>query len=427
MYTSVLLIACLATGQTEAAAPDDLIPKVRGLVRELNSTELARRETAEQGLIELGPAVLDLLDQIPIARLPAETRQRLARVRGVLQRAAAKAATMASLVTLSAEEMPLSQILAALDEQTGNKTIDYRERFLQDAPDVPVSVSFDKTPYWQALDQILDRAKLTVYNYGEEAGAIPLVTRPDDVVPRSGRAFYQGVFRFEATRIQATRDLRNPAGRGLTLTVEIAWEPRIAPISLSLPLDKIGAVDRAGNAVPVAGQSQELEVGSARTTPVVELEIPLELPDRDVREIASLTGTMVAVIPGRVETYEFVNLLDAKDVVNRRAGVTVILQTFRKNDDVYEARILVRFDKAANALESHRDWISNNEAYLVDPSGEKLDNLGMATTQQGANEIGLAYMFVLDGEPAGHKFVYRTPAAIVKMPIEFELKGIELP
>jgi hypothetical protein len=44
------------------------------------------------------------------------------------------------------------------------------------------------------------------------------------------------------------------------------------------------------------------------------------------------------------------------------------------------------------------------------------------------NEVGLSYKFDLEGAtPAGHKFVYRTPAAVIKIPVEFELKNIELP
>ena len=44
------------------------------------------------------------------------------------------------------------------------------------------------------------------------------------------------------------------------------------------------------------------------------------------------------------------------------------------------------------------------------------------------NEVGLSYKFDLgDVKPAGHKFVYRTPAAVIRIPAEFELKSIDLP
>jgi hypothetical protein len=89
----------------------------------------------------------------------------------------------------------------------------------------------------------------------------------------------------------------------------------------------------------------------------------------------------------------------------------------------------VRFDKAANALESHRGWIYNNECYMLDPKDVRIENAGLEATLLADNEVGLSYKFDL-GEnvtPAGHKFVYRTPAAIIKIPVDFELKGIDLP
>ena len=44
------------------------------------------------------------------------------------------------------------------------------------------------------------------------------------------------------------------------------------------------------------------------------------------------------------------------------------------------------------------------------------------------NEVGVSYKFNLEGRtPASYKFVYKTPAAIIRIPIEFEIKEIELP
>jgi hypothetical protein len=89
----------------------------------------------------------------------------------------------------------------------------------------------------------------------------------------------------------------------------------------------------------------------------------------------------------------------------------------------------VTFDKASNALESHRGWIYNNECFLLDPKKNRIDNVGVEATLTGDNEVGLSYKFDL-GEnvtPKGHAFIYRTAAAIIRVPVEFELKGIDLP
>jgi hypothetical protein len=108
--------------------------------------------------------------------------------------------------------------------------------------------------------------------------------------------------------------------------------------------------------------------------------------------------------------------------------VTVIVENCRKNGDVYDVSMRVRFDRAANALESHRGWIYDNESYLLDAKGNRIDSAGLEATLLDVNAVGLSYKFDLDNaSPAGCKFVYKTPAAIIRIPVAFELKGIALP
>ena len=136
---------------------------------------------------------------------------------------------------------------------------------------------------------------------------------------------------------------------------------------------------------------------------------------------------MTAIIPGKVETFEFTDISKAKNVVQRRAGVAVVLEEVRKNDEVYDVRMRVEFDKAANALESHRPWVFDNEAILLNAAGEEMSYDGLEETRRESNVAGIAYKFVLEEEPVGYKFIYKTPAAIMKVPVEYELKAIDLP
>ncbi len=420
MITSALLAACLLLSQADSKTPAVEKAEVDRLVRQLDHRELARREAAEKAIVAMGPDALDLLPHVA-AGMPAETKQRLIRIRSTLEKAAVEAATRATAVTLHGEGLPLSEVLAAIEKQTGNRILPPRGL----ADDVTVDVDFDDTPYWEALDQVLDQAGLSVYIY--EKGVTKLVPRREDMLPRHGRAAYSGPFRFEPTHVRAVRDLRHPSNRGLALTMEISWEPRLSPILLTQSFEDVTATDDAGAPIEIDGSAGRLEAAEAGNNSGVELDIPLVLPERSVTRIASLRGTLVALMPGRIETYEFTDLLKAKNVEQRKAGVTVVLQTVRKNVDVYEVRILVRFDKAANALESHRGWILDNEAYLLAPDGERLEKANMEATLRAANEVGLAYLFAMEKVPAGYKFVYKTPAGIVKMPIPYEVKNIELP
>jgi hypothetical protein len=119
--------------------------------------------------------------------------------------------------------------------------------------------------------------------------------------------------------------------------------------------------------------------------------------------------------------------MTARNVERQNAGVTVVLQRVRKNADVHQVRVLVRFNEAGGALESHRGWIYSNEAYLLDPDGKRIDLASLETTRQQIDEIGLAYNFATPGDLKDHKFVYKTPAAIISLPVKYELTNIELP
>lgn len=427
MLSLLVLTGSILLGQTPPPADDSLRLEVRRLVRQLDAPQLADRETAEEKLLQLGPAVLDLL---PASGDPvsAEVAQRVGRLRQKLQRRMGEAATRGSRVTLPTEAHKLSQILAAIQEQSGNKILDDRLRMVGAAPDPEIRIGFEKVPFWQALDQVLDGANLTIYPFGEGKG-IHVVPRPEGRRPRSGNASYAGPFRVEPLRVTADCDLRNPAHRSLALTVEIAWEPRLSPISLQQRLSEISAVDEQGNSLAIDGRDADLEVPIEPDAMAKELRLPLALPSRSVREIARLDGSFMALVPGKIETFRFQDLTPAKDkeVEQRQAGVTVMLEQVRQNNKSWEVRIRVRFDQASGALQSHRNWIFDNEAYLEGPDGKRVDYGTFETTRQTKEEVGLAYVFRLDRPMSEYAFVYKTAGVILSTPFKYQLRSIKLP
>jgi hypothetical protein len=436
VLTSLLWIG-LALGQVDAAAPAATSPaatspeaaakaeRVRRLVVQLDDDSQARRDAAEKALTEMGPELLDLLPA-PDAKASIELKARLARIRTAVEKAHIASFTRPASVTLQGK-MKLSEALAKIKEQTGNEVVDARERFNQEPDDPTLELNLEGITFWQALDKILDEADLTIYNYNDEPGQLQLMARSPGQLDRGERGKYGGLFRFEATSVSAMRDLRNPRVSSLTVSTDINWEPRVRPIVLEMPLNELKATDETGAAIQSKDEG-EIEVPVETTNSGVELDVQLTLPDRSIRKIASLQGKMLALIPGRVETFQFENLAKAKNVAQERGSVVVTLEQVRKNDEIYEVRIRVKFDKSANALESHRGWIYNNEAYMLDAAGEVIENGGIEARLVEENEIGLGYLFDLDGVDLNQaRFVYKTPAALFKVPVEFELKDLDLP
>ena len=205
MTTTILALALL-TGQADVRGQETKA-EVRSLLRQLGDDQLATREAAEQALVKLGPAALDHLPPIT-DRMSAEVAQRLRRIQQVLQKAAAEQSGQARRVTL-AGEMPLSDAFTAIEKQTGNRILS------KDAGAAVVTTDFENVTFWEAVDRLLDQAGLTVYNYGGEPGAITVVSRAENEVPRAARANYQGIFRFESVNLIASRYLRSPTNSTL--------------------------------------------------------------------------------------------------------------------------------------------------------------------------------------------------------------------
>lgn len=415
----------------------ELAGRVSELVRQLNAPQAASRDQAEQRLIRLGApgtneagprAVLELLPELN-DRMPPEVRHRLTRVRQAIEEADAKAAVEPTRVTLSADEMPLPEVFAHIEKQTGNRILDQRNEFGQQAMQAPISIELEDRPFWPAFDEILDQAQLNTYTFsGEDA----LIVRPREpnAAPRVGRADYAGPFRIEATEVHATRNLRSRGGDSLRVKVEIAWEPRLRPIRINQPLEALTAVDENGDELAASPMSQgELEAPINIGSQSAELQLMLTLPPRTTTKIARLAGTLSTVVPGRTETFRFDDLVNSRGANKRRGGATVTLERVRRAGPIWELHMRVAYDETSGALESHRGWVLQNPSYLVNEAGTRIENVGFETTQQTEAELGLAYLFELPPGTGleGLAWEYQTPAAIIALPVDYELTDINLP
>ncbi len=422
----LLLAGCLLVAPADGTTSDQqLALGVRKLVRQLDGARLADRQKAEADLIKLGPRALELLPKVG-SRTSAETKQRLARVRRKLQEALAQEATRPSNVTFAGEAVPLSEFLAAVEKQTGNKILDLRERFGQAQTDPKLKIDLHKVPFWEALDKVLDQAGMTVYPFAMEP-AVCIVAKGEKDAQRRALTVYSGPFRIEPVTVIATRELRDTGRQSMQIKLQVSWEPRLSPISLRQQLADIKALDENGRSLAVDDSGGEIDVQVDRDDTTVEMYLPFALPAREVKKIASLSGRLDAVLPGKVATFRFDKLTQAKGVEKRVAGVTVTFEGARRSGEIWEMAVSIRFDEAGKSLESHRGWIFNNEAYLETADGKKIQDDGFETTHQSKNEVGLTYLFDLENPPRDLTFVYKTPADILSARFDYKIKDIPLP
>src|SRR5262249_36309037 len=108
-------------------------------------------------------------------------------------------------------------------------------------------------------------------------------------------------------------------------------------------------------------------------------------------------------------------------------AVTVFLDQVRKNNDLWEVVTRVRFNDAGKSLQPHRNWILQNETYLLGPDHNRVENAGFHYTMQTNSELGIVYQFELPATVEGYTFVYKTPSSIHVLPVTYEFKNLPLP
>jgi hypothetical protein len=433
---AVLLLSSTAFAAEESAEPavanQELSGEIGRLVQQLNDDRAAERDAAEARLLELaGTTTVDtdrFLELLPedSDQMPLAVRERLSRLRQQVEDRVAKTSVDATKFTLSANEMPLQKVFDAIEKQTGNKLIDTREQQADDQSTGKVTIELKDEPFWSGVDQILDKANLGVYAYGGE-NALSITARASDERPRHNAGAYSGPFRIEVLEVQGQRNLRQPQRQTLKLQLEVGWEPRLRPIALSQPVADVKATTDTGQELTVSQPDAVLDVEVPGGTQAAEIILPFTLPARDAKRITKLTGKLQALVPGRQVKFRFDDLANAVGKTQRRGGVQVTLDDVRKNNAIWEIHMRLALDEDNDSLQSHRGWAFQNLSYLVGADGEPIDNAGFETTRQTRNELGVAYLFDLPDGIDGLSWVYETPAAIVEMPVEYEIKDIELP
>lgn len=398
--------------------------EVRQLVRQLEDPKREKREEAEEALSKMGTGVLTLLPEVN-ARTGGELKTRLTRIREQLEKNRVEQSATGSRVTLQGT-MNLSDALAEIEKQTGNVIEDYRATLNQESPDTEVTVDIKDEPFWSAFDQLLDEASLDIYTFVGEAKKLAIIGAAEGALDRNGRGTYDGLFRIEPTNIVAERDLRNPEADTLRMNVEVVWEPRVLPILIRQDLEDISITTDNEEEVSVTSTGTiQLPVQSGVAS--LDMRLPLGLPSRDAKKIASFKGKFTALIPGGDVEFEFDDLT-AKNVQQRKGGLTVVLDQIRNNNGIQMVYVRMRFDKANESLQSHLDWVESNKIKLLDPDGKPADDPNYEKYLERESEIGYKYIFPLESEDLkGWKLKYTTPAGIAEVPVEYELKDIELP
>ncbi|MBA4017191.1 MAG: hypothetical protein C0483_08465 [Pirellula sp.] len=429
MLSPLLIAVALVAQSPPAGTADATADQIRALVRELDAPQRAARDDAERRLLELGRAALPHLANLPVGA-SAEVALRVNRVRATIYREQAASNRAGSRVTLDVKDAALQQVLEDLEKQTGNKLHDFRRQFGQQAGDVRVTLQLDDAPFWQAVDELCAATGLEIYHFaGHDGLALVAATAalPLDAGAKKP-VVYAGAFRLEARRLVASRDASGAAPGELQIVWDTAWEPRLKPLFFTVCAARLSAVDDVGMKLAARNPELVVELPPQGKACRVEMSAAYNLPpERKAQKLAELKGEIDVLLPAELHTFRFAEL-DRGDAREERAGaVSVTLERVRASDGTVAVPVRIKYDNAANALESHRAWFYKNPAYLESADGVRTEPGSIELLRQSQNELTLNLIFAPEGDWRGQTLVYGTPADIVVLPIEFAFRDLPLP
>lgn len=325
------------------------------------------------------------------------------------------------LVTIKDKEINIVKALKAIHAQTGIEVLPP-----DDADIVLKDLNFDKTPFWQAIDRIALRGDLRVSLYGRD-GKVGLVK--DEKGYREMPISYSGMFRTTLKRVVVVRDLETDAHFCLA-KLEVAWEPRFQAFLLDSRPENLEVTDDKGLTVEVPTIAKGPQQADGRIA--VELDLPLPALRRSAVKFGSVKGQLSVTGSPKLLTFTFDKLAGKQEQMQE--GVVCMLRNFREAKEIWTVDMALRYPPGGAKFESFQSWLINNQMYLLNKNGKRLDHAGYETDEQGANTAQIRYRFADDedkgvklGKSPDWRLIYRTPAQIAEVPIKFEFKDVLLP
>ncbi len=399
---------------------------VNNLLEQLQGDDIGLRDKAESAIAELPIEALDYID-VPSDDATTDYVERLLRARKSLEQKAVELTLKPSVVNLESNTT-IEKALTSIFAQTGNR-ITLHGDTAQTTAKKKLSEDIKDGSFWDALNAIMVAGNLEVDPYGGDAGTMMLrpaeAVRPKTSITESASPnATAGMLHVELRRVTSTLSTRNPALSFMTLELLTRWEPRVTPISIDLHTATLKIVDDQGNKVL---PSKTGKVSGIIQAEIPELSFPLNLPlvSREIKQLEKITGTLQAVLPGRVETFTFKGLGDLEDGVEQtKSGATVTFHGYQMNEDLFAVTLELSFGEDSNNVDSHLSWAYDNVVEMVS-GDQRFEPVASETVMQRGQSMKVQYLF--EEDPENCDLVYKTPAAIVKVDLDFELNDVPLP
>ncbi len=433
------------------------------LLRQLDDSEYARREEAEQDLYSLvlsHPALEEWLTSASRREASPEVR---ARASSVLSKLAEHRLLGATLITLNVQQVHPRELIRALSEQSGVK-FDYWPQDPWDqggAADGRVSLEVSNVPFWEAMRQVSAVTGVhPVEHQATSAGAIVLSPHAEhlDVVP----TIHHGAFAVQIRRINRSQTSRIELGVGpdgaiagnsaidssMHVEVRLLVEPKIRLSgNVSQPiLDEV--IDESGQTLMIR---QDPRFGGGRgwsnassgwsVQSVVMLDAKAA---SNTRLISRMRGRIEAEIATQMDSLE-VKMEELADVRRLREGEKrelskryrvgpyrlELTSIQRGPDDSLQIEMGLAWDQLPD-VDQQSAWPRAqallNSMRMEDASGRQWSSQNMGSTWEGPM-VRTTRTFHRSGSDADTpvRLLLEVPTRVMPISVPFEFTDIPLP
>lgn len=399
--------------------------RIRGLLRELDADQRARRIHAERELHDLGPSILNDLPPPELIENPA-VRASVAKIRKSLELRKATESIRSTTVTTPAE-ITLADFVREIETQTANhldvKALTSKELRLR-LPD-----SYQQASFWNALDSTLTSLNLRA-DFDPDAAKLRLRLREKETKPDEIGVVRTGPYRVALESLKV-RAIVGSQMKRLRAELSVAPEPRLRALFLKFSAKDFSAVTMGGQTLRPADPDAQLDLPLGEGGHFVRWSLDFLVPANFLPselETASIKGQATMQIAAGSEHIRIKDLTNSEGIARRRGGVTVSVLRVKSRELPQGKRdlsiqIQVAYDTGGPAFESHRTWIFHNQVYLDPLEGEPIRaDGGYETNLQANGVVGVTYRFTGVSVPLDQlQFVYVAPTLIIDAPLSFEV------
>jgi hypothetical protein len=305
-----------AGASTMPATQPAITPAEQKLIDLLNADDWRARQSAEDGLVALGPSTRAAMMWLSSTG-SAEQRTR---AQSVLARLDIAAANSPTLITLHLKNVNPRDVFSAIAKQAGTELGFFPENLWvkeRGIPFQPVSIDLDQQPFWHAIEQAgqIANARVQTMNTGTGSKLTVQQGNPgEDWL--SGPHSDSGQFTVLPVQISRNQTVTFSPTAAKMSSSEIRFrllvDPKVTVLSVIYRPKLTEAIDDKGNSLlPPDDQAMGDQVGPALT---FEMSSPLAFPNDGFTKLTSLKGTISVAVASHME---HLDLPDVKAAVNQ--------------------------------------------------------------------------------------------------------------